>query len=163
MSMMDNRYLGAIYHHGVIGQRWGVRRSPEQLGHISKSKPLAKFGESARIEDGCYRSDKGFRVSTAKLEKYCLQKGRKHAQEFFDVGYTQADSEKLFRDIEAGFDLSKKQGERLSPRHDIQFGIPMQLGVSEKQLFTTAWQIDKGSEEPKLISAYRDRRVKEDE
>lgn len=27
-----------LYHHGIKGMRWGVRRSPEQLGHNRKSK-----------------------------------------------------------------------------------------------------------------------------
>lgn len=27
-----------IYHHGVKGMKWGVRRTPEQLGHIIKSR-----------------------------------------------------------------------------------------------------------------------------
>ena len=38
----------AVYHHGIKGMKWGVRRTPEQLGHrpkprlpsrLSKSKP----------------------------------------------------------------------------------------------------------------------------
>ena len=27
-----------LYHHGILGQRWGVRRTPEQLGHRTGSK-----------------------------------------------------------------------------------------------------------------------------
>lgn len=27
-----------LYHHGIKGMKWGVRRSPEQLGH----KPQAQ-------------------------------------------------------------------------------------------------------------------------
>lgn len=25
-----------IQHHGILGMRWGIRRTPEQLGHISR-------------------------------------------------------------------------------------------------------------------------------
>lgn len=29
--------MSEIYHHGIKGMKWGVRRTPEQLGHrISK-------------------------------------------------------------------------------------------------------------------------------
>ena len=27
-----------IWHHGIKGMKWGVRRTPEQLGHRTKSK-----------------------------------------------------------------------------------------------------------------------------
>lgn len=32
--MRDDRYLGAIYHHRIKGMKLGVRRLPEELGHI---------------------------------------------------------------------------------------------------------------------------------
>lgn len=33
--MDDKNYIS---HHGILGMRWGVRRTPEQLGYSSKSK-----------------------------------------------------------------------------------------------------------------------------
>ena len=39
--------MNEIQHHGILGMRWGVRRTPEQLGHLSKkdSKWIKKKGD----------------------------------------------------------------------------------------------------------------------
>ena len=36
--------LSELKHHGIIGQKWGIRRTPAQLGNLSKkdSKWIAK-------------------------------------------------------------------------------------------------------------------------
>lgn len=31
-------YMSELYHHGIAGMKWGVRRTPEQLGHRSGKK-----------------------------------------------------------------------------------------------------------------------------
>lgn len=31
--MQLKKYSRQLYHHGIKGQKWGVRRTPEQLGH----------------------------------------------------------------------------------------------------------------------------------
>lgn len=31
-----------LYHHGIKGQRWGVRRTPEQLGYDKKDSSVTK-------------------------------------------------------------------------------------------------------------------------
>ncbi len=36
-----------LYHHGILGQRWGVRRTPEQLGH-APSGSRANVGGSGK-------------------------------------------------------------------------------------------------------------------
>lgn len=37
--------LDYLEHHGIKGQRWGVRRTPEQLGHILKKKNARHYGK----------------------------------------------------------------------------------------------------------------------
>ena len=51
-----------LVHHGIKGQKWGVRRTPEQLGHYKKKKristmvePLIKSGSVTRnLSDKLY-------------------------------------------------------------------------------------------------------------
>ena len=161
MSIYDSSYCGSIWHHGIKGQKWGVRRTPEQLGHLSsETGKVAKAEKDVKIVDGTYHSMKGFTAAVAKLARYCLNPEKPHAQEFFDVGYKESDSDLLFRHIEEGFDLSKRTGNRKNERGEEQFRIPMNLGVTKKKPFTTSWQIDKEGDLPKLTSAYRDHRSK---
>lgn len=37
--------LEYLEHYGVKGQRWGIRRTPEQLGHILKKKNARHYGQ----------------------------------------------------------------------------------------------------------------------
>ena len=150
----------SLWHHGIKGQKWGVRRTPEQLGHRAlENKPIERVmivnntrtGETAEA----YKSEKGFVVVAKKLTGYCLNPDSKHSNEFFRVGYSTEDAELLFRDIEKGFDLSKKTGIRTTEDNEIRFTILMDLGVTEKQEFLTSWQIGKNGEMPKLTSAYK--------
>ena len=157
MSIYDSSYCGSIWHHGIKGQKWGVRRTPEQLGHST----VAKSGKSAKIVDGVYHSPKGFTAAVAKLAKYCLNPEKKHSKEFFDVGYKTTDADLLFEHIEKGFDVTKKRGVMKIGSDVEKFNIPMELGVTKKKMFTTAWQIDAPGAKPRLTSAYRDRRAKE--
>lgn len=159
MSLLDSSYCGSIWHHGIKGQKWGVRRTPEQLGHRkTKSDGVENFAKSATMVDGVYYSKKGFAVAVAKLARYCLNPERKHAKDFFDLGYTENDADLLFSHIEDGFDLAKKTRSRTSEQGEEQFAIPMLLGVVRKEMLTTSWQVDKSSGKPRLTSAYRDRR-----
>lgn len=163
--MRDDRYLGGVLcHYGVLGMKWGVRRSPEQLGGGGGgSSKVENTEKSVTIKDGYYKSDKGFYVPTAKLQKYCLNPERKHSKEFFEDGYTKDDGDKLFRDIESGFDLSKKQTERKGYEGRSTYSIPMTLGITRKREYTTAWCNDGPDESPRFVTAYLDRRVQKGE
>ena len=100
MSIFDSSYCGSIWHHGIKGQKWGVRRTPEELGH-----EVAKSQKNGTIKDA-YHSKKGFTVAVAKLASYCLNPEKPHSKEFFDVGYTKDDSDLLFRHIEEGLEMT---------------------------------------------------------
>lgn len=161
--MRDDRYLGVICHHGIKGMKWGVRRSPEQLGHAPKGgKTIAKSEKDVTIDRGFYRSEKGFAVHPDKLSKFCLAPNGKHSDQFFKIGYTEDDSAQLFRDIEKGYDLSRKIHEETLANGKEKFSIPMELGVTEKRRFRTVWREDGPDDMSRFVTAYIDRRLKED-
>lgn len=37
-TFQNSFYSSFLYHYGIKGMKWGVRRTPEELGHISKTK-----------------------------------------------------------------------------------------------------------------------------
>lgn len=155
--MIYENYLGGVLiHYGVKGMKWGVRRTPEQLGHV------AKAAKAVKIVDGVYQSSKGFAVKQSKFSEWCLKPGTDHSDEFFGVGYKPTDSDRLFRDMEKCFDLSKKRDAMSVGKTKEKFSIPMSLGVTAKRLFRTVWQKDGPDEAARFVTAYIDRRLEED-
>ncbi len=160
--MRDGRYLGEIYHHGIKGMKWGVRRSPEQLGHGPK-KQLAKAANDATIDGEFYRSEKGFSIHQDKLKNFCLKPGGKHSEQFFRLGYTADDPERLFRDIEEGYEPSRKFDRIDLEDGHVKTSIPIKLGVTARQVFRTVWIDDGPDGQDRFLTAYIDRRLKEEE
>lgn len=153
-----------LIHHGIKGQRWGIRRTPEQLGHyprnIDRYDPVAqkdiKAGE-------IYRSAaKRFFVQKNKIENYLLKPEAKHSKEFFDVGYSQNDNEKLFKDIEKGYDKTKMHGISIGQYGATKYSIDMELGITKRKPFRTTWAKDFSKGTPRLITAHRIKEEKGD-
>ena len=167
--MNESITLGGVslWHHGVKGMHWGIRRTPEELGHEPKAKAESSVDKSVLetiIVHGktAYKSDKGFAIQEDKLTGYCLNPKAEHSKEFFDVGYQPTDALKLFRDIENGYDLSKKIEESEVCPGIVKYSIPTLLGVTKTRMFRTVWQTDGPDNIPRFVSAYIDRRLKEE-
>lgn len=131
-----------LWHYGVKGMKWGIRK------------------DSCNIQNGTYKSIKGFECAVPKLSEFLLKEGTKHSQEFYDAGYSPCDSDKLFRHLERGYDVAKKVITEIREAGLEKFQIPMKLGTTEPKMFTTAWQIDHEGAVPRFITAYVDRRLK---
>lgn len=65
-----------LYHHGVKGQKWGVRRTPEQLGYPSVKKKT-KVASSFEINR---KSEKRQKKLMNKAEKLRKKKERLRAE-----------------------------------------------------------------------------------
>ena len=57
--MAQNEYY--LMHHGVKGQKWGVRRTPEQLGYRSPAGKVA-LGKSASAARGAAKPSAGSKL-----------------------------------------------------------------------------------------------------
>ena len=106
-------------------------------------------------ESGIITTDTRFDMDTAKIERFLLLPGAKHSKEFFDVGYTPNDGQKLYDDISKGFDMSKVPSFTPKPNGGESFSMEMRLGVTKKRTFRTAWERKDADSKPKFVSAYR--------
>lgn len=43
--------MDELQHYGILGMRWGIRRTPAQLGHPEKSQKQKKSKKSANTKD----------------------------------------------------------------------------------------------------------------
>ena len=84
--MDENRADEFLEHHGIKDQRWGIRRTPEQLGYkVSKLKK-----KSAKIEQKSIDKEKKANKYSSKYQqnydkafKYLTEGETKKAQKFF--------------------------------------------------------------------------------
>lgn len=152
-------YGGELYHYGVKGMRWGVRRYQNKDGSLTP-EGKSRYAIAKRAKNGIIESKKGFSIHQDKIEKYMLKEGAKHSQDFFNVGYTKNDAVRLYKDIERRYDIKKATGFRQNANGSIGYSIYMDLGIIKKRTFCTAWIIDEDGATPRLTSAYRrDKRV----
>lgn len=56
--MNRKEYNKTLYHHGIKGQKWGIRRSKEELGYKVKRKTKRILDKEAMIQEVIHRGDK---------------------------------------------------------------------------------------------------------
>ena len=151
-----------LWHHGVKGMKWGIRRSKEELAR-ARGETVETQTDSVILKDGVYESSKGFTCKKDKMSGWSLNPERKHFHEFAEVGYTSSDSDLLMQHIHEGYDPSKAIEDDPGDHCYRKFSISMELGVTEKRNFVTAWAVEKEGDKPKYVTAYReDPKRKED-
>lgn len=77
--MTNDVYVGETFdeyleHHGILGMHWGIRRTPEQLGHklVKKRKSFEKYSEKAKAA--------GEAGKAGKLNRYTKKAARINKQ-----------------------------------------------------------------------------------
>lgn len=94
-------------------------------------------------------------IADSKITKFLLDPTKKHYAEFVAVGYSKDDPERLKRDLLEGLPNSGAKMYEANAHGDRSFEVDMMLGVTRKAKFRTAWQIDRGSDSPRFITAHR--------
>ncbi len=94
-------------------------------------------------------------IADSKITKFLLDPGKKHYAEFVAVGYSKDDPERLKRDLLKGLPNNRAKMHEVNAHGDRSFEVDMMLGVNRKAKFRTAWQIDRGADNPRFITAHR--------
>ena len=136
-----------IAHHGIKGQKWGVRNGPPY--------PLDKPSGNDTIKD--VKSSKSFTIPRNKFTDYALnpEKAPDKARVFKSaLGYDKNNCDQLIEDIEKHADIDKMI-EKGDKGYGMRYEQVIRLkGPNEKEASVlTAW-IDDADEKRRLTSAY---------
>ena len=95
-------------------------------------------------------------IHSDKINRFCLKPDAKHADDFFNVGYTTKDYDLLYNDIVANFDENSIVDVVTFDSGAVKFSVFMDLGVGTKKRFRTVWQKDTAESAPRFITAHRE-------
>lgn len=99
-----------LYHHGILGMRWGVRRTPEELGHeimkndAKQTELAAKIAKMERKHE--LNPNKRYRKSEARLYKQAEK--LKREREDLEMDKTVAEKWKAVEDAKREYESSQK-------------------------------------------------------
>ena len=99
-------------------------------------------------------ADKAY-IPDKKVVNFLLDPEKKHYQEFVAVGYSKEDPAKLKNDLLEGLKHNEAKIYATNEHGNTPIEVDMTLGVTVKKKFRTAWQIDKGTDSPRFITAHR--------
>ena len=120
----------------------------------ARIKTRKEYGPEDSHKSGFLPSDK-YEMPVPKIKDFLLKPGAKHANEFFDVGYTPNDVNRLNRDIYIQYDEIKAYDKRTYQDGSERFSIDMMLGITKRKPFQIIWQRDTPESKPRFITAYR--------
>ena len=96
-------------------------------------------------------------IVAEKLKNYLLSpmNGKGKAAFFASLGYRMQNFRRLKSDIQKGLKNNKAHiEEKRSKYGNKAYSVNMVLGIEKKAKKVTAWQIDKGDNRPRFITAY---------
>lgn len=96
------------------------------------------------------------KVFNSKTRDYLLNPHKSNGKsEFFkDLGYTMKNANRLEKDIRNGLKTNKALEHEKDKHGNVAYQVVMQLGIAKKAAVVTGWQVDKGANVPRLVTAY---------
>ena len=127
-------------------------------GRFAGSVPMGgggNLGLTNMTESDIIEKDRECVIQDNKIYKFLLLPDAKHSSEFFDVGYTINDGERLRKDIMHQFNYKNAVDSVLVDGKE-KFSIFMKLGVTKMRRFRTVWEKNGSDGVPRLITAHRE-------
>lgn len=98
-DMITNLYTGELYHHGIKGMKWGVRRYQKKDGSITEA------GKKRYARDAMEKDFNKYDESSGKYYKQSKKNGRSDLE--FDANrYAKEDAERSKRLVDSSRNLS---------------------------------------------------------
>lgn len=113
---------------------------------------LVEYNSSETVHDALENDN--FVMPIGKINRFMLDKSSKHGSEFFKVGYNESDNVRLYHDIASQFDISKLDADR-EDEYGKRYQMPMNLGVTSKKKFMSAWIKSPDDLKFRFVTAYR--------
>lgn len=91
-----------------------------------------------------------------KLKNYLLnpKKSNGKADFFKSIGYNMKNHKTLEKDIRNGLKRNPATEYKTNKYGHTAYSVNMELGINKKSDVVTGWQIDKGDNKPRFITAY---------
>lgn len=150
------KYQAMLDEYKEFSKKFHLPEQRERIYYDLRGRvaPSRKTYKAYQIVEG---NRKKVEIPAAKIDSFFLKPGAKHAQEFFDAGYSEKDSKRLRRDILYQYNEEKAVDRKKLPDGAERFSIFMELGTGEKKkTFRIVWQKDSADAKPRLITGHRE-------
>ena len=89
-----------LYHHGVLGQKWGVRRTAAQLGHLAARKIAAGASKTGKAAGkAASKTGKAVGKQANKAKKAIIAKAKQDVKEQKEKNYYKRLKKKKLSDM----------------------------------------------------------------